>query len=117
MYRILILEDSPVRIKIFKDKFKHEDVYFFDQVSDTIFALDNMGPWDMVFLDHDLDGQMFVPSHEPNTGWQVARHIAEKQIPIHAIFIHSMNDDGAQNMLELLPHADRVRFPNLMRLI
>ena len=71
--KILILEDSKERIKIFKKNLtKYHDLYFFDNVQDARDALELMGPWDMLFLDHDLDNRVYVESEEPNTGYQLA---------------------------------------------
>ena len=70
--KILILEDDVSRIGIFKEKLKGHDLYFFDEAADAIgaFKLMTDKPWDIVFLDHDLGGQVFVPSSHPNTGMQ-----------------------------------------------
>ena len=44
--KILILEDSSFRIKIFqKNLSKDHDIYFFDKVADAKSAIELMGPF------------------------------------------------------------------------
>lgn len=105
--KILVLEDDPSRITIFKEKLKGHDIYFFDEADDAInaFKLMTDKPWDIVFLDHDLGGQVFVPSGEHNTGYTVAKYMEENEVEVKQIFIHSMNPAGAANMKAALPKA------------
>ncbi len=58
---------------------------------------------DVLFLDHDLGGEVFVDSDQPNTGAEVARQLASDPHPsIDLIVIHSYNPVGACNMYHLL---------------
>lgn len=66
--------------------------------------------FDIIYLDHDLDGHVFVPSEEPNTGWQLARWIAENNIPYKEVITHTFNENGAKKILEVLPDAKWERF-------
>lgn len=112
--KILILEDSGQRIKLFKQHYgKKHDLYFFDKVIDAKDALELMGPFDIIFLDHDLDDRVYVPSEEPNTGYQLAKWIAEKNLKFDEIILHSLNPAGVQNMKAVLPEAKIVPFTNL----
>lgn len=112
--RVLILEDDINRINIFRDKYKMHDLYFFDVADDAIAMLDLMKdkPWDTIFLDHDLGGQIFVSSTEHNTGYTVARFIEDHrdELEIKQIIIHSMNPAGAANMKAALPEATVIPF-------
>ncbi len=110
--KILILEDMSERIEFFKTKLKDHDVYYFDEASDAIDALKLISdkPWDIIFLDHDLGGQIFVPSSSPNTGYAVAKYISESDIDVKQIILHSMNPAGTQNMKNVLPRADIIPF-------
>jgi hypothetical protein len=110
--KVLILEDDPNRIKIFKNKLKEHDVYFFTNVSDAKEATINFGPFDYYFLDHDLEGNVFVNSNYSNTGYQFAKFLAEKEVA-GEIIVHSMNPAGAQNIKGVLPQAKIVPFPYL----
>jgi CheY-like chemotaxis protein len=110
--KVLILEDSPERIKVFKQKLSDHDLYFFDDVKEAKRAVEIIGGFDFFFIDHDLDNKVFVNSHEQNTGYQFAKFLAEKGI-VKDTVIHSMNVVGAQNIKAVLPHAHIVPFPTL----
>lgn len=110
--KVLILEDDPNRIGIFKKKLHEHDLYFFTNVADAKDATINFGPFDYYFLDHDLDGQVFVNSKEMNTGYRFAEFLAEVKVT-GEIIVHSMNPAGAQNIKGVLPQAKIVPFPYL----
>lgn len=114
--KIFVLEDSKSRIDAFKKKFKNDDIYFFDEVKEAIEGFELLGPFDIILLDHDLDGKIFVNSHSDNTGYQFAKYLSEKELNSQ-IIIHSMNPAGAKNMKSLLPQADVVPFPMLVKII
>lgn len=102
---IMVLEDDPERITVFDDELYGFSVDFVENVSDALDLLSNFH-YDLVFLDHDLDGGSMVPSHYKNTGYQVAKFMADEEINEEAvIFIHSMNPIGAQNIKRVLPDA------------
>ena len=66
--------------------------------------------WNLITLDHDLGGKVFVPSGD-NTGYEVAKAISE--IPAYdnqTVFIHSWNPDGAKNMGAVLKKSLHVPF-------
>jgi hypothetical protein len=110
----LILEDSFARIDTFRRKLEKDyDLYFFDNVKDSIEALQIMGPFNIVFLDHDLDDKIYVNSNEANTGYQLAKYISENNLKFDQIIIHSMNPVGSDNMKRLLPEAIIAPFPTL----
>ena len=111
--KILILEDSPYRNKTFTNKLsKKHDVYIYDSVVDAIDAISLMGPFDLYFLDHDLNGEVFVGSEKANTGFQLAKYMAEKETP-GSIIIHSLNPAGVVNMKAELPQALVIPFSSL----
>jgi len=114
--KVLILEDSPHRVSSFREKLKKHDLYFFDDVKDACEAFDLLGPWDALFIDHDLGGNINVDSEDENTGYQFAKYIKDKQLP-DMIIIHSINSVGSQNIKNILPTAQIVPFPNLIRTI
>jgi CheY-like chemotaxis protein len=111
--KVLILEDSEARRRIFREKLGSVcDLFFFDRVEEAKRALIEEGPFDLIFLDHDLDGRVFVSSNEANTGYQLAKFIARERVKPR-IIIHSMNFAGAARMRELLPEAEHIEFPEL----
>lgn len=113
--RILVLEDMSARIEYFKDRLKGHDVYYFDTAEDAIQALSLIKdkPWDMIFLDHDLGGRVFVSSSDPNTGYAVAEYISNNDIDAKQIIIHSLNPAGAQRMKAVLPQANVIPYTML----
>lgn len=110
--KVLILEDDPNRIGVFKRKLHEHDLYFFTNVPDAKDATINFGPFDYYFLDHDLEGKVFVSSDYSNTGYQFAKFLAEIEAQ-GEIIVHSMNPVGAQNIKGVLPQAKVVPFPYL----
>ena len=66
--------------------------------------------FDIIFLDHDLGGKIYVNSQEDNTGWWVAKYISENNIKCPQIIVHTMNYAGAKNMLGLLKSAKHIPF-------
>lgn len=112
--KILVLEDDQLRIKFFKKIFKEYTVVFVDHVNDAIYINETLGPFDVNFLDHDLGGKVYVPSSHPDTGYQFAKYLAEKKVQAKFIF-HTMNYNGAQNMLSLLKEAIYIPFNVLVK--
>ncbi len=111
--KILILEDSTLRIEIFKKQLgKKHDLYIYDYVEDAKKAIDHSGPFDRIYLDHDLDQRVFVDSDEDNTGYQLAKYIADKNIDAE-IILHTLNPHGAHRMLKVLPNAQQITFDEL----
>ena len=65
---ILVVEDDYRRIKWFKDNLEKScylDV--FEHANQGIKAVKEK-KYDLIFLDHDLGGRVFVPSEDANTG-------------------------------------------------
>jgi CheY-like chemotaxis protein len=102
--RVLILEDSPERHKVFRRKLRNVYYVITDDAPTTIELL-NRHYWDVLFLDHDLQGKAFVRSGR-GTGYEVANWLAHHphRMP-KQIIIHSMNPAGARNMKRVLPRA------------
>lgn len=100
--KILILEDNESRIKLFKDKLGHAELelYVAETADKAIDMIDN-NKFEVVFLDHDLGGKVYVDSGEHNTGHTVAKHVAELELSMPVI-IHSFNTVGATNMYKYL---------------
>jgi len=110
---ILILEDNDDRIVQFKDRLDCEGVklHIIKTVPECISALKTEN-WDYLFLDHDLNGKVFVPSggKEP-TGWDVAKWLSQNPSrKPQNIILHSLNEWGRKNMKALLPEAQVVPF-------
>lgn len=109
---IMILEDSPERCEFFRKFLSGHVLYFYDNAEAAKTAL-RLQEFDMIFLDHDLEGQVYVNSDHENTGYQVAKYIADKNIETQVI-IHTMNYSGAGRMLSVLPNSKWVAFNQLL---
>lgn len=101
--KIFILEDDPRRMKLFYKKIGVENTIFHsDNVEEAKKIFNDHKPFDYIFLDHDLGGEIYVPSGHSNTGYQFAKLLAEQDDLSGNICIHTMNPIGAENMAEVL---------------
>ena len=62
-------------------------------------------PFDVVSLDHDLGGQAYVDSSEPETGMEVVRWIVANRPVIPSVIVHSLNEKAAERMVQALKEA------------
>ena len=99
--KILFLDDDNVRHVQFKSviqKDKHEIDYVYTSTA-CISKLKNNN-YDIIFLDHDLGGQIYVEETK-GSGYEVALYIEnkldKKSLPKNVI-IHSFNPAGAERM-------------------
>lgn len=102
--KIFILEDDPNRIALFREWFLGHDLRIYDTVATGLPALLEGGPWDMIFLDHDLGGEVYVTTDTPNTGSAFVSHLDADWIR-HCralIVVHSYNPVGASLMFDRL---------------
>ena len=101
---VLFLDDDDVRRRRFRSAVPCASI-----VEDATACIAELAtatePWDFVFLDHDLGGEVFCDSALENTGAAVARWIADNQPNISTVVVHSFNPIGAQNMLSVLSAA------------
>jgi CheY-like chemotaxis protein len=102
--RILILEDDPERHLAFEAKFGGYDITIVETAQEAIQRL-REAVWDVLFLDHDLGGQIMVESG-PGTGYEVAVWLEEhKDQQPKQIFLHTYNPIGAEKMKAAIPNA------------
>jgi CheY-like chemotaxis protein len=107
--KILILEDDPLRQLSFKENLKLHDVTIVDT---SKFAIEKLKTekYNLLFLDHDLGGQVYVTSGE-NTGYEVAKFLEEnKQHLPETVIVHTLNPGGGDNIMRALPSAIRLPF-------
>jgi CheY-like chemotaxis protein len=105
MAKVFILEDDPQRIKIFKIKLSQHELFFTEEVEEGKEIFENLGPFDYIFLDHDLGGEIYVDSNEKNTGYQFAKYLHDKDLTNTQVIVHSMNYQGAKNICAILKTA------------
>jgi len=114
--KIFILEDDARRISQFKDKLWKDGrvIYVAKSVAEAIEMVTKEGPFDTVFLDHDLAPQHYlalkdecdpneprVPDGHDFVLWMVEN--GGKVVHDYTqVFIHSMNPVGVQNMLNTI---------------
>lgn len=105
--KILILEDNGYRINKFRELFKNQELFIFDNIKDAYQScISNYFP--VMFLDHDLDQKIWVNSKEENTGYQFIKLLLENDCQKDSLcYIHSMNPIGANKMLNLLLDNER----------
>jgi CheY-like chemotaxis protein len=102
--RILILEDDPTRVKAFSQSLGGYDIVVEKKAAAAISRLEHE-TWDILFLDHDLDGQVLVSSG-PGTGYEVALWLSEHpDRKPKSVVLHSFNEQGRKKMKERLPEA------------
>jgi CheY-like chemotaxis protein len=109
MKNILILEDDPSRMLAFERKLEGHNMVHARAAEEAIALLEEY-EWDIVFLDHDLGGEIMVDHYvNRNTGYTVAKWLEENpdQKPA-TVIIHSFNPDGANSMAKAIPGAIRI---------
>ena len=99
--KILILEDNIERIKVFKTHLFNEEKDFCTTAEQAIELL-TAKKYDLVYLDHDLEGKPYEDSNYKNTGYQVAKVIPTTINKDTQIIIHSMNPIGAKAMRDVI---------------
>jgi DNA-binding response OmpR family regulator len=95
--KILFLDDDLTRCKRFLSQ--HPTATIANTAHEAIHAL-TTGDWDVVFLDHDLGGEVLVDPAQENTGSAVVRFLVAEKRPIGQIIIHSFNVVAAGRMEE-----------------
>jgi CheY-like chemotaxis protein len=111
--RILILDDDLARHHVFADNLEGHEVIHCQTYDTCLQALMNEGPFDVVFLDHDLNDHassigpsvsMYGGLREYD-GRDVAHFIA-KELPRDLrpkkIVVHSWNDTDGDKMMDIL---------------
>jgi len=61
--------------------------------------------WDIVFLDHDLEGEIYVDSSRDDCGMEVVRWIVENEPEIKKVIVHTHNTKAGCLMEEALLDA------------
>ena len=106
--KILIVEDTQYRIDWFSAHFSGP---WMDNCltvcTDAAGAINQLSEhvFDLVLLDHDLSGRMWVPPEDPDTGSEVVRYLVKNKQPIPLIIVHSHNEPRALEMTAALMNA------------
>ena len=111
---VFVLEDDPLRIQWFRERFIGHDLTIAESVSEALEKF--TGTYDLACLDHDLGGQQMVDSEEENTGAAFLRLKAEAFADNRGfVIVHSYNPVGAAQMVAMLQDvwADVIAAPFL----
>lgn len=112
--KIFILEDNLNRIETFKQNLTGHELFIASNIEIAKTML-KFNQFELMFIDHDLGGEVYVNSEFPNTGYQLAKWIRENNITYKRLIIHSCNSIGSMNIKGLIPEAERIPFPNLFK--
>lgn len=100
--RILFLDDCSRRTAVIRS-----ELPWITAVSTANAAIDKLSreSFDVVFLDHDLDGGTYQDSASDNCGMAVVRWLITNKSPIQRIIIHSHNEVAREVMASTLCDA------------
>jgi CheY-like chemotaxis protein len=110
--RCLILEDNPARYQylinlMFEISFPiMKTLVITTTAKAAIEELERFKHWDIIMLDHDLDGKVYCNSENFNTGYTVAKFIVTNSNTFFYCFIHTLNDIAVPKMLDVLKLSD-----------
>jgi len=110
---ILLLDDNPHRVTFFQNGLKKHSLVVCRHAKAAIKAL-KKGSFDLVFLDHDLEGDPADPQ-DANCGSEVARFIAEQNIHCGRIILHTENRAGRESMEMILGTCESIPYGKLKK--
>lgn len=92
---VLFLDDSVERTKCFLSQVPSATC-----VSTAFGCIESLatGDFDIVFLDHDLGGEVYCDSSRDDTGMAVVRLIVDNKPKINLIVCHSLNPSARVSM-------------------
>ena len=105
---IIFLDDDSHRTKLFKQNISpdiRQLVKTCKTAQECIELIEQAENVYILFLDHDLGGEVWVDSEREDCGMEVVRWIEVNQPPIRQIIVHTMNDGAAYNMVKKLKAA------------
>jgi CheY-like chemotaxis protein len=111
---MLVVDDNAHRITFFQNALKGHKVTVCRHARAAIKAL-RKSSFDVVFLDHDLEGRAADPDEE-NCGSEIARFIAEHQVACGRIILHTENSAGRDSMESILDNAESIPYGRLKKM-
>lgn len=110
--KIFILEDDINRVRVFADRLGRQHTLVFADTAQKAIEIiqgetEGGQSFDVMFLDHDLGGEIYVDTEKENTGSGLARWMEGYEavytlIGQPVIVIHSLNPAGVHYMAETL---------------
>ena len=102
---ILLVEDSVERIVLFYQALQKHN-FVVATSADAAIPLVESVPFDLIYLDYDLGGRVFVPIKDTNTGYRVAQALRGHSCNEGAtVVVHSMNPVGSCACRDLLTNG------------
>lgn len=101
MIKTFVLEDDGKRGNDFMALLPNHSLTICNNAQTAIEILSNI-KFDVIFLDHDLGGQVYVDTENPNTGTFVVRKLSETVNTETPVVVHSWNAVAAQAMADYL---------------
>lgn len=96
MTTLLFLDDNQERQKKIKERLP--SIIQTYTAAETIETIEEVESIDVLFLDHDLGGEVYVDSQREDCGMEVARWLVKNPQNINTIVLHSFNPIGKHNM-------------------
>ena len=103
--RILILDDNELRLGLFTDVFGTHQNIMVKEAQSAIAFLQSHAPFDLVMLDHDLGGEIYVDSDREDCGMEVVRWMEIHKPIARRVVVHSWNIPAAEIMANRLTAA------------
>jgi CheY-like chemotaxis protein len=100
---ILFLDDDEQRIAAFQKRIT--DAKIARTAKEMIDLLTANEIVDLLFLDHDLGGEIYVKSDREDCGMEVVRWIVANKPKLGSVFVHSHNEPAAIEMVAKLMDA------------
>ena len=102
--RILFLDDNPARVQAASNAVGiGNDFQSADTAMDCICLL--CEDWDVLYLDHDLEGAAFADPAGDNTGSEVVRWMVRHKPKVGSVIIHTLNIAAGRAMERALKAA------------
>lgn len=103
--RVLFLDDCEHRQARFRSNCPSAKIVA--TAKEAIDALESTDEFDVVFLDHDLGGEVYCDSDREDTGMEVARWLAANSCSVKEVVVHTLNPGAAVRMVGLLALTGR----------
>lgn len=116
--RILFLDDCPDRRKKFRREYPMATLT--ETAEGMIELLKGLEePADIVFLDHDLGGEVYVDPDREDCGMEVVRWVEKNRPPVAKFVVHTHNDKVNSEMAGRLRaagyHVEKTPFWKLIQ--
>jgi CheY-like chemotaxis protein len=103
--KVLFLDDDERRCKLARRMYAKDDLTVVHSAVDAINQL-GFQSFDLVSLDHDLGGEVYVDSNREDCGMEVVRWICTNKPTLGMVNVHTWNIPAALEMGAKLEDAD-----------